>query len=372
MLRQSAICLMLAILSLGLFALPIRSTPPGWTIISSNGMISSLSWLHTDGRWIKDKSGGILYFVGSTESQTGWSYDTHPDWKHEADPIPMAERMAGLNVTWVRICVTYSKWSDPAIGESYKDLIDRYVQEFTARGIYVMVGNMGHEFAVDVPNNPTPWLNFITELTNRYKDNPGMCGIYIFNEPPSPPFTAETWRQWAVLGAQAVHDVNPNLLISVHGNIWSDTSSIDPYWVSNLIPVPNVVYVFHYYYWQEYYYAHRDFAKSYATGNYTLAKQQMEQSLYDRYFKYAVEYNISIMLEEFGFNGGLNPAGKGYGNEPGWPQCQYDFMDLLTKYQIPWNEYSWWVRTDTNYGLADGSDYYTLSSVGEIWAQYLN
>ena len=281
----------------------------------------------------------------------------------------MAERMAELGVTWIRIFIRPSFWTDPTIGASYKDLIDRFVQEFTSRNIYCIVGLLGFDMSI-VPDNPTPWLDFLKELANRYKGNPGMCGIFIWNEPPAPPFNADIWHEWAVLGAQSVHDANPNLLKLVHCDR-ANRAGIDNYWISNPISVPNVVYVFHDYYWQNYYYDHRDFTESYKAGNYSLAKQQMEQSMYNRYFKYAVEHNMCIMNEEFGFNGGLNPAGKGYGNEPGWPQCQIDYMDLLNKYEIPWNEYDWWVKNDENYGLAQESDYNTLSPVGQIWSQYL-
>lgn len=345
-------------------------------VISSQGLINlgdgNLGWLHTDGRYIKDASGGIVNFVGTTEAQTTWANPaTYQYWKHGGDPIPMAERMAELGVTWVRICVTYGKWIDPttdADGKSYKDWIDDYVREFTSRGIYSMVGNMGHEFTD--PDNLTPWLNFLTELANRYKDNPGMSGIYIYNEPPSPPFSLDVWHQVAPLGAQAVHDANPNLLILVHGDL-PNREGIDPYWISNPIPIANVVYVFHDYFWQNLFYDHRDFAENYASGNYELAKQQMEQSMYDRYFKYAVEYNICIMNEEFGFNDDsrLQPGDMYW--TPGYPQSVYDYMDLMEKYQVPWNQYCWWVNNGESYGLAQESDYYTLSPVGEIWTQGL-
>jgi len=371
-LRRCAAYLLVVILCLCLLILPIRSAQQSAQVISSQGIINgnqSLGWLHTEGRYIKDKYGRIVYFVGCAESQTSWRYDTHPYWRHEADPVPMANRMAELNVTWVRICVSSSYWFDPTIDDSYKDLIDRYVQEFTSRGIYCTVSVMGFDIN-DVPDNPTPWLNFLTQLTNRYKNNSGMCGIYIWNEPPHPPFTLETWRQWAVLGVQAVHSANPNLLKIVEVGL-GNREGMDPYWASNPIPVPNVVYAYHDYFWQYYYYGSVDFTLSYEAGNYSLAKQQMEQRFYDCFFKYAVEYNMCIMLEEFGFNGGLNPAGKGYGNEPGWPQCQIDYMDLLTKYQIPWNQFDWWVKNDENYGLTIDGDYHTLSSVGQIWVGYV-
>jgi hypothetical protein len=284
----------------------------------------------------------------------------------------MAQRMAELGVPWVRICVVWTFWSDPAFGNEYKNLIDSYVNEFTSRGVYCMVGCMGGEFASDVPSNPTPWLNFLTELANRYRSNPGMCGIYIWNEPPtSGPFTMSTWRQWALLGVQAVNAVNPNLLIVVSadlpyasGILWG----IDPYYLSNPIPYPNIVYYYHDYFWHYYYYYKTDpgaaFVLTYQAGNYTLAKQQMEKSFYDRYWKYPVEHNMCIMNEEFGFGANLDPTDRGY--EPGWPQCQIDYMDLHEKYQIPWNQYDWWVG-----GYALTTDGFNLHPVGQIWSQYL-
>jgi hypothetical protein len=254
-------------------------------------------------------------------------------------------------------------------GRTYKDWLDDYVRELTSRGIYCWIANMGNEFLTDAPDNPTPWLNFLTEIANRYKDNPGMCGISIWNEVPLTEIGYNTWYTWANLAAEAINDANPNLLILVRA-YHPNRQGIDPHWADNPIQVPNVVYYYHSYYWHYYYYGHEDFAESYAAGNYTLAKQQMEQTFYDRFWKYAVEHDMPIMCEEFGFNGGLSPAGKGYGNEPGWPRCQIDFMDLHEKYQIPWNQYDWWVKTDENYGLAE-DDYHTLSGVGEIWSQYL-
>jgi hypothetical protein len=319
-----------------------------------------------------DESDTILYFVGCNYAQISWKHPDEQFFKHEADPIPLATRMAELNVSVVRLCIRYEKWIDPTNGTSgrtYKEWIDDYVRELTSRGIYCWITNMGNEFLTYAPDNPTPWLNFLTEIANRYKDNPGMCGISIWNEVPLSEIGYSTWYTWANLAAEAIHDANPNLLILVRAYL-PNRQGMDPYWVDNPIQVPNVVYYYHTYYWQYYYYGHEDFAESYDAGNYTLAKQQMEQTFYDRFFKYAVEHDMPIMCEEFGFNGGLNPADKGYGNEPGWPQCQIDFMDLHEKYQIPWNQYSWWIKNDQNYGLAK-DDYYTLSSVGEIWQQYL-
>lgn len=312
--------------------------------------------LHTDGRYIKDEYGRILNFTGTTEAQTSWRYDTHEYWDPLSDPIPMAERMAELGVTWVRICINHEFWIDLSIEASYKDLIDRYVQEFTARNVYCTVGLMSH----DLKDDQAGWLSFLTELANRYKDNPGMCGIFIFNEPP---MGTATWRQWAVLGAEAVHNANPNLLIVVEVGL-PNRQGIDPYWLSNPISVPNVVYAYHDYFWQYHYYGPVDFTLSYEAGNYALAKQQMEAYFYDRFWKYAVEHNMCIMNEEFGFGIGQEPGEMGW--NPGFPQCMHDYLELHNKYRIPWCYYAWHMG-----GYELTADGYNLNVVGQIWLKYL-
>jgi hypothetical protein len=94
----------------------------------------------------------------------------------------------------------------------------------------------------------------------------------------------------------------------------------------------------------------------------------MEAYLYDRHFKWAVEHNICIVNEEFGFQEGnrpdLTPGQQGY--DPGFPQCMKDYLELMNKYSIPWNEYCWWIG---GYGLT--SDWVNLNIVGQIWVKYL-
>ncbi len=368
------------ILCFSLMVFRVQGAQQDAHIISSTGTITSsgnLGWLHVDGRWIKDNTGKILHFVGCAEAQTSWRRDTDPYWNHATDPIPMTTEMTELGVTWVRICVTYTFWSDPALGPSYQNLIDSYVRNLTSRGVYCIISPMGDEFTNDVPSNPTPWLSFLTELVNRYRNDPGMCGISIWNEPPWPPFDATIWEQWAIFGAQAVHAANPNILIIVCAAL-PNQAGLDPYWTSNPIPVSNVVYDYHDYFWHYYYYSsasnHKwtnpppDFVMSYQAGNYALAKQQIEVSFYAQYWKYAIEDNMCIMNEEFGFadgqTPGLTPGQQGY--TPGTPQSIYDYFDLLNKYSIPWNYYAWSMG---GYSLTD--DGVNLNIVGEVWLNHL-
>jgi len=363
-LKQIVTKTLIVALIFSLLVFPTIAAQQSSQVISSHGTIQvggTLGWLHVDGRWIKDESNNTISFTGTTEAQTDWRYPTHEHWSDLSGPVPMAEKMAELGVTWVRVCVDYEFWADPTIGPAYRDLIDRYVNEFTLRNVYCVVGLMSHHLKDD----QATWLNFLTELANRYKNNSGMCGIFIFNEPPFPPFTYDIWHQWAVLGAQAVHDANPNLLIVVEVGI-GNRDGLDSYWASNPIQLPNIIYAYHNYFWQCFYYDNRDFALNYEAGNYALAKQQMEDYFYDNYFKYAVEYDMCIMDEEFGFNDNVGASPEDMGYSPGFPQCMHDFLEIHNKYGIPWNEYAWHMG---GYGLSDGTD---INNVGEIWVQYLN
>ena len=320
-----------------------------------------MSVLHTEGRRIKNAFGETVQLRGCARSHL----------LKMADPVNEAIRLRNLGVSWLRLFVHYETWIDPVGGGVYQALVDQYVSSFTQRGIYVSIVNMSNYFMNDVDS--TGWIAFIMELVNRYKDNPRMYGIAIWNEPPLGILGINRWYSWVVQAAEAINAVNSNLLILVNSGL-PNRKGIDTHWVDNPVSVPNVVYYFHDYFWQHFYYNTPiidDFALKYNEGDFETAKILMEEQYYNRFFKYAVENDMCIVHDEFGFNGGLNPANKGYGNEPGWSQCQIDYMDMLEKYEIPWNQYSWWVKTEQNYGLAEESDYYTLSPVGEIWARYL-
>lgn len=275
-----------------------------------------------------------------------------------------ARRLSGLGVRWLRVFVKASMWTDPA----YRALVDEYVEKFTARNVYVSLVNMENRPWMTDPD-PSNLVAFLEELVTRYAANPGMCGVAVWNEPPKGVLTFDKWRAWARTAAAAIHAASPDALIWIEAGL-PNRRGLDPYWRDNPAPTPNVVLYYHDYFWMHYFYNQDAFALSYAAGDFEKALEEMEQTLFDRFFKYAVEDGLCICCDEFGFNGGLSPAGNP-GAEPGWPQCQVDYLNLLSKYEIPWNQYSWWVKTVQNYGLAEESDFYTLSPVGKIWRQYL-
>ena len=85
--------------------------------------------------YVKDQVGNTLNFVGASEIQTQWSYDLHPDWRHEAD------NSYGREVGWAKSSlgshhgvIFALDWSSGCARELYDDIwstqIYFYVQYF--------------------------------------------------------------------------------------------------------------------------------------------------------------------------------------------------------------------------------------------------
>jgi hypothetical protein len=167
--------------------------------------------------------------------------------------------------------------------------------------------------------------------------------------------------------------------------------------------------------------------QSYYYGNYTKAKQEFEQWLYDRFMWVPTELNLPIVNDEFGFSADMEayfsyractkclaanngvpqegvtfffvsqtldaPGGSGARGppypavtycpicgeplpkprehvEPGWPQCMRDLIEIMDKYQCNWNYFAWWIKDAANYGTCL-SDMTTLSETGKVLAPYL-
>lgn len=313
--------------------------------------------LHVDGRYIKDSTGKIIQLTGTTVAHTAWKSPDLPYWDTRVDPIPMAEAMKEHGANYVRICINREYWIDPA-QPNYKLKIDEYVKEFTDRGIYCTVGLMSHEL---VEGMKETWKDFLVELALRYKNNKGVYGIYIYNEPQ---INNDEWRIWVREGVNALKQANPDIIPLVHASTgYPRTIEID-YWLDKP-ELHQVQWVYHNYFWQYGYYGRADFFMSYENGDYELAKQQMETEYYNSYFKIAVDNNICVQNEEFGFGYTPDKVLGDMGYTPAFPQCMRDYIELHNKYSITWNEYAWY---QGGYAIADLN---ILNEVGEIWAQYL-
>ena len=449
--KSSVVPLLVAVFFVSLLVFPTLSAQQSGQIISSQGAIGgggNLGWLHTDGKHIKTASGQIVYLRGCALIEPAYRVDNLA----VGTLADRAERLKELGVNFVRIPINRQYWEantdTNGDGIGNRDFTDMAIQELTSRGIYVFPGlhyGLTTQDWQTYATNPTVLADWIVNnLVDRYKDNPGVVAIYVINEPHFHEWggtdyggnvTSGYWNAMKVV-CQRIHEVNPNLLMIVHADMINE-GGFCPVLRTDPIPTPNVVYTWHYYYaylpafnpylgwmsgvldpdYQELVNRGRPYYQSYYTGNYTKARQEFEQYLYDRFLWVATELNLPVINDEYGWTGDEEPyfswractecgwhghvtetldehgslvSGRPYPDvtycptcreaiprprehpEPGWPQPMHDFHQILNKYETHWSYYAWWSKTYAGYGLSIGNDMWSLSKTGEVWKDYLN
>lgn len=392
--KPSAVHLIIAIFCFSLFIFPIRSAQQNVQVISSQGAINgggNLGWLHTDGRYIKDSFGNIVTLTGWTWNELGWRPDFgeyqganfHPEQHLE----PRLQRAIELGVNSIRLPLSWYNWrgipnpansydydlyvqltgNNPPYEEYYKGVVDNVVHRLAENNIYVILDEHAAGGSADDCNaimaDPTEWINYHKEVCARYADKPNVIAYNPMNEPHLVfPTTGNYWHDLMSQVAEAIHSVNPNILVFVPNPIDWDRDL--QYWfiVSQPLDEPNIVYAFHHYphldspQWHKctYFYSYMD-------GDYDLARQQMEQLFYDTTFK-MLDYDYPIFHEEWGIHEETT-----YMSHELQLIVEQDMFNLMKKYGVGWN---WWNWGPGNYPLTL-DDWSTLCDKGEILVQNL-
>jgi aryl-phospho-beta-D-glucosidase BglC (GH1 family) len=268
-----------------------------------------------------------------------------------------------LGVTLVRLSLNPQHWQD------YAPTIDKIVSLLEQRQIYVMLDfhevkegesydDINNVIVNKAPVGPFPnWIEFVKTLATRYKDHPNAALIQFFGQPPHatdayPLKTLEeTYYNGVLEAARAIHAINPNVLVTF-GSVNSD--HISQMFMDKPLPEPNIVYALHRYYHFDLGWS--DYAKSYASGQLQLAKQQME-SLYRDIGFAMLDKGFPILLVEFGADT----------LDPNWDTQVRDLYALLARYGVGWTQ--WAYSADNVFAVtSDGS---TLSPQGQLWAESL-
>lgn len=320
-----------AIFLVSLLVFPTLAVQQSVQVISSHGMIKSpLSWLHTDGKYIKNEDEEIVTLRGCAFIEAAYRSDN----LLVGTLAERAERFKELGVNYVRLEIDKEAWDENrdtnGDGIGNRDFTMQAIHEFTSRGIYVIPGL--HSGTPDYfYTNTQAWANWLIDnLVTPNLINPGVAGIYIWNEPRYGRWggtdlgggvTSGYWNAVKQV-CQAIYNVNPNLLMVVHADMYN-AAGFSPILRTDPISTPNVVYTWHYYYvyapmfdpymgWMTgildptyQYLADKGmpFYQSYYLGNYAKARQEFEQFLYDRFMWVPTELNLSIVNDEFAFSG---------------------------------------------------------------------
>jgi endoglucanase len=126
---------------------------------------------------------------------------------------------------------------DPAITNAAPlDRLDYIINECGKRGISVLLDR--HQFKPGGGNGENwvspeqgigidKWIADWVTLATRYKGNSTVIGCDIANEPHTAAVTWDKWAAWAEQAGNAIHAVNPDLLIVVEG---VEVFNGDGYW----------------------------------------------------------------------------------------------------------------------------------------------
>jgi len=285
--------------------------------------------MYTDGKYIKNELGQKVFLRGCAFIEPAYYVDRL---NGPGTLASRAERLKELGVNFIRLEINIDNWNantdTNGDGIGNRDFTIQAIQELTSRGIYVMPGLMGGSFRSQFPYDTQAWINWLlNNIVIPFKDNPGVCGVYIFNEPAYSAWGGTNYSgYWNAVKqvCQAIYEANPNLLVIVHANT---QEGFYPPFVTDPIPTPNVVYTWHYYYsygpafnpylgwmsgvldpnYQDLVNRGQPFYQSYYLGNYAKARQEFEQWLYNGYLWVSEELNLPVINDEYGWTGDEEP-----------------------------------------------------------------
>jgi aryl-phospho-beta-D-glucosidase BglC (GH1 family) len=353
--------------------------------IKSYGVISyqqqGLSYLHTEGRLIKNEFGEVVILRGCAKMCM----------EFVADPDAVAynitkedfESIKNFGANIVRIDLAYSLLF-PSTDVNHPDTtylshIDNIVTWCGELGIYVLLDCHGYYPQQGAPPDfwdtldkgiKQPYRDNIRDfwlfLANRYKGIPTVFGFDLYNEPwcAVPEADRPSPYEWKILIEEwidAVRTINPKLVFVVENAGRQHWGQDDWRWLyTNPVNRTNVIYSPHFYPqsptgewkdwgWIELYGS--DFTVDYATHNYEIARKKLATYLSRLYTN---DLNYPFMIGEF----------STFDSDAGL-RCLQDMIEIFEQHGWSWIYWAWCGRPQPSYMLVL-ENWVTLSPQGQI------
>ena len=400
-----ALLLIVITLLMPLAAIQTRAELTISQTISASGTISgSLTWLKTNGNLIETANGAPFEFKGAAIGTTNWGWSsinfyTNGNWNEN---LITFLKECGANS--IRLTLTWYQYNP-----TYTALIDQMVNWCTENKVYVIldfhygdpntISNAAND-AVTIMENPnapldtilTPgsgdspypnisWIGLLQYYTSHYANNPIVSMINIMNEPCQTQYNDtylfSLWRNASEMAVNAIHAINPNMLVSVYGMAWGN-SLVD--WYANPLPENNVVYACEGAY-MAYQVGYNSYADAYIAGNYTLGKQEYLTYLTQNdILPMSTKYPVMVMewgsMQWNGYNATLEPAYLQFTSDAFQVFAQNGLGSEYWCWDIDsiGSDYSGNNLAAYNQGLLDYQNWMNnvlvLDARGELWQQY--
>lgn len=208
-------------------------------------VIAQVPWLHVSGNQIVDEQNNPVTLRGVSILA--------PEHNNECitcNAKPISEMLSwqmdaalGWNSRIVRLQVTTAKVSDPA--KSFATIIDPYVQQAIAKGIYIIVdlhfvSNFDYNGSGGITQSQV--MAFWNYVAPRYANVPNVI-FEVFNEPISPDCWS-CWKEFIQPVVTSIRSVAPKNLILMGSPQWS--TRLNPA-LADPIAGNDIVYVYHIY-----------------------------------------------------------------------------------------------------------------------------
>ncbi len=330
--------------------------------INSSGTVyygtRPITRLHTDGKYIKNDYGQIIYLRGASTQD----FNIVPRWGADGDiehRINALTSVVGKNKITLILAYIHYKWTGADFTEAVGHM-DELKDVAIANNMYFMIKCDNDGNVAPLVADQASYINWLKFWINRYRDVPNFAGFDVFNEPRYD--SQATARSFNTNIYNAIYAADPTLLVAVESQYYNYISTD---YINNPLG-PQVIYAFDNYFSNlgNYY------RQPYIDNNFELGKQRLE-ALFRSWGVDASD--IPVMNNEFGFGELHSPWGYGDLTVAQNLQASKDWFALLNQYNTNWSMYCLWPQNGNSegFGMVQTSAFNDLTSYTIVWSNSL-